>query len=79
MHNLTYNTFNFVYIQGLQTLSGKSNFAFSDLWNQQNLINVGLFWPELKHNFADMGPDSKQLAGFIEYAKMWNFQFVSKI
>ena len=40
---------------------------------------MGLFSPEPKHNFADMGPDSKQLTGFVEYAKMWNFHFVSKI
>ena len=55
-----------IVLQGLQTLSGKSNFAFSDLYIWQNFINMGLFWPKLKHNFADMGPDSKQLAGFIE-------------
>ena len=40
---------------------------------------MGLLWPEIKHNFADMGPDYKQLAGFVKYAKMLNFQFVSKI
>ena len=79
MHNFYDRFCNCIVLQGLPLLSGKSNIAFSDLYIQQNLINAGLFWPELKHNFAHMGPTSKQLVGSVEYAEMWIFQFVSKI
>ena len=46
-------------IQGVSLLSVKSNLMFFDLSNHHKLINIGLFSPELKHNFAEMGKTSQ--------------------
>ena len=46
-------------LQGVSLLSVKSNLVFLDLSNHHKFKNMGLFLPELKHNFAEMDPTSQ--------------------